>query len=255
MASVSKILREIPSNLIGIAEPSELDPTLSHEVWKLGISELDHALPGGGLLRGAVTEFSVFGGGAGGTALSLLTCRAAWKDSQTFPGSEAWCAFVDPGGCLHAPGLARLKVDLEHLLVVRPDPDALLRTTLRLVESKCFTVIVVDTMGCMGRRVTTQLGSWLKPIRRISSLLEGTNSSLLLITDAMQPRPLPLPVATRVELRASRQSGITLQTVKDKYGRLSRPHKLQWPNETEEESGVFELDCVQPGFPNLARSA
>jgi len=255
MASVAKIIREMPTNLIGIAEPPARVPAPTHDVWKLGVPELDHVLPSGGVLRGAVTELSVFGGGAGATALSLLTCRAAWKESQSFLGAESWCAFLDTSSCLHTPGLVRLKVDLEHLLVVRPDAAALLRTTLRLVESRCFTIIVVDTMGCVGRRVITQLGQWLKPIRRISSLLEGTKSSVLLLTDATQPRPLPLPVATRLELRASRQSGITIQTVKDKYGRLSRAHRLQWPNEIEEESGVFELEKIQPGLPGLARSA
>ena len=254
MASAAEILRKVPSNLLSIAEPSGQELARGHASWSLGVPELDRALPGGGVLKGAVTEFSVFGGGAGATALSLLTCRAAWRESKAV-GGEAWCCFLDAGAGLHAPGVARLQVDLEHLLVVRPESEALLRTTLRVVESRCFAVVVVDTVGCVGGRVPTQLGQWLKPVRRLSSLLEGTNSSLLLITDATLPRPMPLPVATRLQLRASRESGISIQTVKDKYGRVSRAHQLRWPNEAREDSGIFELERVEATRSTLAKSA
>src|SRR5690606_20149271 len=61
-----------------------------------------------------------------------------------------WCAFVDPSGTLHAPGVVEVGVQLDHVLVVRPPLEALERTACRLARSIAFDLVIVDTVGVPG---------------------------------------------------------------------------------------------------------
>ena len=127
----------------------------------LGIESLDAVLPDQGILRGGVVELAVSGPSGLATSLALHAVRAiqlAEKDAL----SGAWCAFVDPSSTLYAPGVRALGVDLERLLVVRPPLEALGRTAMKLAESPVFSLVVVDTLGTLGRsarRIARRLGS------------------------------------------------------------------------------------------------
>jgi recombination protein RecA len=58
--------------------------------------------------------------------------------------------------------------------------------------------------------------------------VDGSAHSVLLLTDATRPRPLPLPVAQRIELSRPSASRLTLRVAKDKFGRVSSPRPIAW---------------------------
>jgi recombination protein RecA len=192
----------------------------------LGIDGLDAVLPDQGILRGGVVELAVLGSSALATTLSLHAVRSvqlAEKDSS----SRQWCAFVDPSSTLYAPGVRALGVDLERLLVVRPPLEALGRTALKLVESAVFSLIVIDTVGTLGSSLDVPLANWSRIVRRLSMGIDGTNRSVLLITDAKEPRALPLPVAQRIELSQPSAGRLGIRVAKDRRGRITAAREIE----------------------------
>ena len=190
-----------------------------------GIDALDAALPDQGILRGAVVELAVVGSSGLATTLSLHAVRAvqlAASDARSKP----WCAFVDPSSTLYAPGVRALGVDLERLLVVRPPLEAIGRTALKLVESAVFSLVVIDTVGTLGRSLDVSLASWGRIVRRLSMGVDGTNRSVVLITDAKEPRALPLPVAQRIELSQPSAGRLGVRVAKDRRGRITGPREI-----------------------------
>jgi recombination protein RecA len=194
----------------------------------LGVEELDAALPDGGLLRGGIVELAVSEASALATSIGLLACRSAQRESIRRGGDAHWCAFIDPSGSLYAPGVYEAGVVLERLLVVRPPADALARVALRLVQAQAFAVTIIDTVGAPGRQLKVPLGAWPRTLRRLSMALEGSASTLLFITDKQAPRPLPLPVAMRIELKRIADDKLELHVPKDNRGRISRPRSIAW---------------------------
>jgi recombination protein RecA len=194
----------------------------------LGVPALDAALPDAGLLRGGVVELAVSGASALATSIGLLACRAAQQESVSRGGEAPWCAFIDPSQTLYAPAVYEAGVDLERLLVVRPPAEALTRVALRLVQAQAFAVTIIDTVGTPGCQLDVSLGTWPRTLRRISMALEGSPHTLLFITDKHAPRPLPLPVAMRVELKRVAESKLELHVPKDSRGRISRPRSIAW---------------------------
>jgi recombination protein RecA len=130
-----------------------------------------------------VVELSLEGGIALGTSLSLRACLRIQENARSVFGVVPWCAFIDPTGSLYAPGVHASGVDLQRLLVVRPDEDSIIRVTLRLVESKVFPLVIVDLKGLPGERFEPSLNAWVRVVRRLSQALEGTSHSVLLLTD------------------------------------------------------------------------
>ncbi|MBN2197438.1 MAG: recombinase A [Polyangiaceae bacterium] len=205
----------------------------------LGIGPLDVLLPDGGVPRGAVTELSLVGGAAFGTSLVLAACRSAQEQSRLRGGELAWCAFVDPTSSLHAPAVTAAGVRLERLLVVRPPLEALSRVAVRLAESQVFAVVVIDLVGVPGATVmpplkpsvafgrAMALGKWARVVRRLALATASTDTCVLLLTAEEAPRPVPLPVALRVELRRLGRYELGLRVAKDRRGRLSGPHKVK----------------------------
>jgi recombination protein RecA len=226
MALPAHILDRLPpafvrgSSLITEREPARGLP--------LGLEDLDAALPDAGLLRGGIVELAVSGASALATTIALLACRSAQQESKSRGGDAHWCAFIDPAGSLYAPGVYEAGVALERLLVVRPPAEALARVALRLVQAQAFAVTVIDTVGTPGCQLNVALGTWPRTLRRISMALEGTSSTLLFITDKQAARPLPLPVAMRIELKRVAEDKLELHVPKDSRGRISRPRSIAW---------------------------
>jgi len=185
-----------------------------------GLEALDALLPDGGLLRGAVVELAVAGQSGLATTLALSAVRATQKAAAASP-STGVCAFVDPSSTLYAPGVAALGVDLERLWVVRPPLEALGRTALKLAESAVFSLVVIDTVGTLGRPLAVSLGAWGRIVRRLSMAVDGTARSILLVTDAKEPRALPLPVAQRIELSQPERDTLGVRIAKDRRGRVT----------------------------------
>lgn len=205
--------------------PSQKSANLS---LSLGAEALNRVLPDNGLPRGAVVELAVHGGSALGTSLGLAACCAAQQAAVAQGGSVPWCAFLDPSGTLYGPGVAAAGVDLERLLVVRPPVEALGRIALRIVESAVCAVTVIDLLGVPGQKLNVNLTAWLRVVRRLAMGVDGTAHSVILLTDASEPRPLPLPVAQRIELERPNEGKLSVRVAKDKHGRVSSPRSIAW---------------------------
>jgi recombination protein RecA len=174
--------------------------------------------PEQGLLRGQVTELCVSRAGGLATSLALSACVEAQRQGLELGTPLGhWCAYVDPSASLYAPGVKSLGVELERLLVLRPPLEALASVTLRLVRSRTCVLVVVDTAGVPGQPLPIDLGAWVRIVRQMSLALEGTQCSVLLITDAEARRPLALPVARRIELSRPNAEHVEMRIVKDRF--------------------------------------
>ncbi|MEO8901751.1 MAG: recombinase A [Polyangiaceae bacterium] len=196
--------------------------------FSLGVEALNRVLPDHGLPRGAVIELSIHGGSALGTSLGLAACRGAQQAAVERGGSVPWCAFLDPTGTLYGPGVAAAGVELERLLVVRPSVEALSRVALRIVESAACAVTVIDLLGVPGQLLGVNLTGWLRVVRRLAMGVDGTAHSVILLTDASEQRPLPLPVSQRIELARPSEGKLSVRIAKDKQGRISAPRSIAW---------------------------
>jgi len=204
------------------------EPSTGVSVLPFGLSELDQVLPDGGLPRGTVVELVVAGGSALATSVALLACRSAQREAVARGGEAPFCAFVDPSATLHGPGVAASGVELQRLLVVRPPLEALARTAIRVVESQAFSVVVVDGAGVPGASVGPSLGSWPRVVRRLSLSARASGATVLLVTDGGAQRPLPLPVAMRIELARPDVDRLTVRIAKEHRGRVSGPRGIAW---------------------------
>lgn len=226
MALPQHVLDRLPAALL---RGGQLAPAESPEIGlPLGLAELDALLPDGGLLRGGVVELCVSGAAAGATRIALAACRAAQAEGRARGGDTPWCAFVDPSGSLFGPGVAEAGVQLDRLLVVHPPLEALGRVSVRVVESRAFAVVVVDTLGAPGAPVDVALGTWPRIVRRLALAVEGSAACVLLVTDSAASRPLPLPVAQRIELSRPSEHELAVRVAKDKHGRIASMRKIPW---------------------------
>jgi recombination protein RecA len=199
-----------------------------------GIPELDAVLPDQGLLRGGVVELSVTGSGSLGTSLALAAVRSVQGEARALFAAEQvpWCAFVDPSCTLYAPGVLASGVDLSRLLVVRPEPQAVGRVALKLAESGVFSLVVVDTLGTLGRSLQASPGNFGRVVRRLSLAVDGTPRGVLLLTDETAPRALPLPVAQRLVVARPSLEKLVVRVAKDRRGRVTPPRTLRWTRGT-----------------------
>ena len=112
--------------------------------------------------------------------------------------------------------------------MVRPTFEALARVAVRTAQSRVFSVIVVDLVGVPGRRSgqDTRLDRWVNPVRRLAMAVAGMDTTVILLTDALASRPLPLPVALRLELERAAADRLLVSVAKDRRGRVSSPRSL-----------------------------
>jgi recombination protein RecA len=171
----------------------------------------------GQFLPGQVVELSV-DGPSWGTSIALSACHFAQQRLRKQSGQTPWCAFVDCSASLYAPGVFRRGVDISRLLVVRPDEESLSRVALRLVESKSFPVVVVDTTRFSGTLSEINWSTWVRVVRRFNLALENTENTVVLLTESQARRPIPLPVAQRIELTRSALSQLQLSVARDIRG-------------------------------------
>lgn len=177
------------------------------------------------------------------TSFALAACAAAQRLAKLRSGDDrtigAWCAFLDPWATLHAPGAARTGIDLNRLLVLRPPMDAIGRVAIRAASSRAFSMVVVDTSALSGQLSggrAPAMERWINTVRRIAIAIEGSDTSVLLLTDASVPRSATLPVAMRLELDVVFKRGVdpsslrriipTLRVAKDRHGRVSGPMEI-----------------------------
>lgn len=190
----------------------------------LGLRSVDEVLPEGGLPRGVVVELSAPQGLARATTLALSLCASAQADARHRGDTDtqgAWCAWLDPTATLFAPGAVRLGVDLERLLVIRPGLEDLARVAVRVAQSQAFSVVVIDTAGVPGCRGEMRLDRWVTIVRRLALAVEGSDTTVLLLTDANTSRAMPLPTAMRIEIERLAEDKLGLRVAKDRAGRVT----------------------------------
>ena len=204
-----------------------LSPGLS-----LSWPELEGVLPDRGLPRGVV-ELACARGLGGATWVALAAVRGGQAKAE-----GAWCAWLDPEGSLYAPGVAKAEVDLQRLLVVRPPRKDLAEVAVKLVQSHAFEVIVIDhTPPALVKPETARAlpharsrSRQLRPevlVRKLALLAEDAGATVVLLTDAAEPRPMPWPVALRIELSRS-PGALMVKITKDRFCRLATA-KVAWP--------------------------
>jgi hypothetical protein len=180
--------------------------------------ELDAVLPDGGLPRGVV-ELTAPRALGGSTSVALAAIRAGQAQ-----GKSTWCAWIDPEGTLHAPGVVGAGVDLARLLVVRSPRAELARAGLKMVASNAFEVVVVDCAavphGSAGESSTKPGRAPEVWVRKLALAAEASGTTVLLLTDVSTPRAVPWPVALRVELSRPSPQNLVVRVAKDKRGRI-----------------------------------
>ncbi len=250
-------LRRIPGVTVGRRGEDGPRPLPVH------FGDLDEALPDGGLLRGAVVEIASPYGLARATSIALAACASAQAEAKLRGGegtAGAWCAWIEAGDSkagppptsLFAPAVARAGVDLGRLLVIRPPADALARVAVRTAASRVFSVIVVDLAGVPGRRQDQRLDRWVNPVRRLAMAVEGQDATVLLLTDALAPRSLPLPVAQRLEIERPAMDRLLLTVAKDRRGRVAPPRSVALPREGDP---LAPLASTKPAAIRAAKTA
>jgi recombination protein RecA len=186
---------------------------------------LESALPDGGLPRGVV-ELACARALGGATSLALASVRSGQARART-----AWCAWIDPEGTLHAPGVEAAGVDLKRMLVVRAPRTQLGRIALKVVSSGAFEVVVIDVDPVPGA-VRAPVDSKLEPakrskawapevlVRKLALAAEPSGSTVLLLTDSNRPRAAPWPVTLRLELARPNRRELLVRVGKDRRGRV-----------------------------------
>lgn len=193
------------------SEPSE-------QVLSLGIPAIDAVLPLQGLPYGSVTELQVRGTSGAATSFALCACRAAQQQSGAGGAASPWCAFIDPAATLYAPGVAGLGVDLDQLLVVRPELEAVGRAAIRIVEANIAAVLVIDLTES---ELPLDEHIWQRTVRRLALAVKSAATSILLLTRSEQFQTLPLPTFMRLEFTRRSSESFELRVAKERTGRIS----------------------------------
>jgi hypothetical protein len=243
----------------------------------LGWPELEQALPDRGLPRGVVELAAL-------PWLACVTTKGAvkrsWRTTEWISGGattiaiaamsaahaadeKAWCAWISPRSprspvtadtssasaervpSIHAPALVQAGVDLGRLLVVRPTPQALARTAVKVAMSGAFELVVVDAPhrhdlnGSLqvergGRdRVRSINGPSVDRgtvvVRKLALAAEEYGTTTLLLTNALAERAVPWPVALRLEIER-RPEALSIRITKDRRGSSSGQQTIRLPS-------------------------
>jgi recombination protein RecA len=210
----------------------------------LGWPELEHALPDRGLPRGVVEIASLPRlHGKASSSSALRGCPESMRGGATSiaiaamralhaADAQAWCAWITPAHpdvpSLYAPALAQAGVDLERLLVVRPSPQALARTAVKVASSGACALVVIDAphrhdLGgpktspkrTHGGAPTHDAGAVV--VRKLALAAEENGTTSLLLTSALAPRAVAWPVAMRLEVER-RPDALSIRVTKDRRG-------------------------------------
>jgi hypothetical protein len=173
--------------------------------------ELDALLPDGGLPRGVI-ELAAPHARGGATSVALAAVRAG----QT-RGQGAWCAWLDPEGSLHAPGVVAAGVELGRMLVVRAPRAVLARAALKVVASGAFEVVAIDLDSPSRGEVL---------VRKLALAAEPSGTTVLLLTDSTRPHAATWPVTLRLELSRPDVRTMSVRVAKDRRARLASARRI-----------------------------
>jgi hypothetical protein len=225
MAAAGSPLNLAPELMRRLAPAVELSGGQVRTV-PIGVAQLDEMLPDQGLARGAVVEISARRGLAQSSSIALRVCSSAQAEATVRAGQPAWCVWLDPCGTLYAPGVAAHGICLDRFLVIRPPLSALARMAVRVTASRVFSVVVIDTAGVIGAEVDTPLVRWANVVRRLAIAAQGSDSCVVLLTDAQRSREALLPVAMRLEIAQSSAGVLAVRVAKERRGRIGMIKEL-----------------------------
>jgi hypothetical protein len=222
----------------------------SPSVLGLGWDELERALPDRGLPRGVVevaarawsSPAASFQSGAfqnsGATSIALAAIRSMQSSDEC-----AWCAWmVSPEvPSLYAPAFVQAGVDLDRLLVVRPSRPALARTAVKVAASGAFGLVVIDAQHAhdlayakasksqqSAPKYDAKYDGGAVVVRKLALAAEESGTTSLLLTSAasLASRPIPWPVALRLEVER-RPESLAVRVTKDRRGLASSQHVVR----------------------------
>ena len=205
--------------------------------------ELEHVLPDQGLPRGVI-ELAAMPRLTGAT--SSRHASNAWLRGGTTSiaiaairslhaaDEHAWAAWITAEGTerrpavppVYAPALAQAGVDLDRLLIVRPPPQALARTVVKVAGSGAFGLVVVDAPhrqdlsgGVAVPLRDRQAGGDASAVvvRKLALAAEESGTTTLLLTSGLVQRSIAWPVALRLEVER-RPDALSIRVTKDRRG-------------------------------------
>ena len=232
----------------------------ARSVLGLGWPELEEALPDHGLPRGVV-EIAAMPRlhGKASSSTALRSCPESMRGGATTiaiaamravyaSDAHAWCAWITPAHAdvpsLYAPALAQAGVDLDRLLVVRPPPQALARTAVKIAASGACALVVIDAphrhdLGgpktspkrTAGGAPTHDAGAVV--VRKLALAAEENGTTSLLLTSALAPRAVPWPVSMRLEVER-RPDALGIRVTKDRRGHGSSQQVVRLIDPTQD---------------------
>lgn len=199
-------------------------------VLSLDWPELERVLPDHGLPRGVieiaspVTRQGAMRGGA--TSIALRAVRAVHQADD-----KAWCAWITPAETpsLYAPSVVQAGVDLDRLLVVRPEASALARAAVKVAAAGAFDLVVLDAFsgldGRLAQKPKTRTDGAVV-VRKLALAAEERGTTFVVLTNVYASRAVPWPVALRLEVER-RPEAIALRVTKDRRGAASTQHVVR----------------------------
>lgn len=172
MTDVARPIRPLPELLEalrshGLRQGTDPGPMVAADPLPTGWPALDVALRSGGWPRGALALLDAPAGG-GATSLALGSLAAC----QSTGGLVAW---LDPFGRFDPATAARLGVELEWLLVVRPaDPAEAVELAGWLARSRLIDLLVLDLADAPPPRGLNRLADLLLRAGGTGLLLTGS---------------------------------------------------------------------------------
>jgi recombination protein RecA len=225
---------------LGVAQGTNALAPEHQNVLSLDWPELERVLPDGGFPRGVIEIASPITPGprfamrGGATTIALSAVRAVHAAEP-----RAWCAWVTEQSAppLYAPAVVQAGVDLDRLLVVRPQSADLARTVVKIASSGAFDLVIVDApAGLDGKLVISEApgprraskarvdGSVV--IRKLALAAEEKGTAFIVLTNVFTSRAVPWPVALRLEVER-RPESIAVRVTKDRRGRASSQHVVR----------------------------
>jgi recombination protein RecA len=157
---------------------------------------LDAALGIGGLPRGRISE--ILGPATSGKVTLAAKVLAAAQREPT-----ALVAWIDLGRTCDPDYLQRCGIDLDRLLVVRPESGAdALAITLYLVESNTLAALVFDGLADLTAADEPVLGGTLERLAAV--ITRGETAALFLVEPQLQYRTLAHLATVRLEIHRER---------------------------------------------------
>ena len=176
-----------------------------------GYPKLDHALPGGGWPRNALTEILLEHYGTGELKL-LMPALATLSQPPDEAGEAGWIAWIAPPFQPYPPALEQWGVNLERVLIVHPKnaTEALWAAEQALSSGNCAAVLLwsetLDDAASRRLQLAAEKGqSWAIAFRSLKALKQ------------------PSAAALRIRVRVGEQ-GTELGILKSRGGRPALIH-------------------------------